>query len=226
MRRTPACRWARRVWPACGSCFAATAQTHGTGSESMSLGVGCGGEKASPESNSTAFLQWLDNACAAWGVTSAWRCLRNNELPGLAQSVLKQVKLAAPKHLSAQALAETLAALKVQETDGFAIEQLCEKQRAYFDQGKTLSLDFRFHRLEAVKRWMDTHARRPFRRRCLPIWARAPSRPMKRRSCWCGRSSIICARTCPRWRRQHGITRRSPNGPPVASPCRSPMVRC
>ena len=122
-----------------------------------SLGVGCGGEKASPESNSTAFLQWLDNACAAWGVTSAWRCLRNNELPGLAQSVLKQVKLAAPKHLSAQALAEALAALKVQETDGFAIEQLCEKQRAYFDQGKTLSLDFRFHRLEAVKRWMDTH---------------------------------------------------------------------
>lgn len=122
-----------------------------------SLGVGCGGEKASPESNSTAFLQWLDNACAAWGVTSAWRCLRNNELPGLAQSVLKQVKLAAPKHLSAQAFAETLAALKVQETDGFATEQLCEKQRAYFDQGKTLSLDFRFHRLEAVKRWMDTH---------------------------------------------------------------------
>ena len=122
-----------------------------------SLGVGCGDEKSAPEVNSKAFMTWLDQACEAWGAVSAWRCLRNNELPVLAQSVVKQVKLAAPNHLSVQALTETLAALKVQETDTQAIEQLCEKQRAYFDQGKTLPLDFRFHRLDAVKRWIDTH---------------------------------------------------------------------
>lgn len=122
-----------------------------------SLGAGCGHEKSAPEVNASTFLQWLEELCSAWQTVSAWRCLRNIELPALAQSVLTQVRLAAPRHLSVAELIQVLGALKLPEEAAPAIEQLCQRQRDYFATGKTLPLDFRFLRLEAVKRWLDTH---------------------------------------------------------------------
>ena len=119
--------------------------------------IGRGEERASPEKNAEAFLRWLEETCAAWGVTSVWRCLRNTELPTLAQGVLHQVRLASPRHLSAQELAQVLSALKQQETDLPALEALCQRQREYFETGKTLPLDFRFQQLDALKRWIATH---------------------------------------------------------------------
>lgn len=122
-----------------------------------SLGAGCGQEKSAPEVNAAAFLQWLEERCATWQTVSAWRCLRNTELPALVQSVLTQVRLAAPRHLSVAEMIQVLGALKLPEEEVPAIEQLCRRQREYFATGKTLPLDFRFLRLEAVKRWLDTH---------------------------------------------------------------------
>ncbi len=121
------------------------------------LAVGRGNEKASPESNAQSFLNWLDETCAAWGVVSKWRCLRNTELPALVQGMLRRVRLAAPRRLTAQELTQALAALKKPETDTPAIEALCRRQQEYFQAGKTLALDFRFQRLEALKSWMVSH---------------------------------------------------------------------
>lgn len=71
--------------------------------------------------------------------------------------MLHQVRLASPRHLSAQELAQVLSALKQQETDLPALEALCQRQREYFETGKTLPLDFRFQQLDALKRWIATH---------------------------------------------------------------------
>lgn len=128
-----------------------------SGLELCALAVGRGGEKAAPEKNVEAFLRWLEELCAAWGVTARWRCLRNTELPDLTQGMLRQVRLAPPKRLSAQELAQALGALKQQETELPAMEALCRRQQEFFETGKTLPLDFRFQQLDALKRWITGH---------------------------------------------------------------------
>ena len=128
-----------------------------SGLQLCALAVGRGEEKASPEENAEAFLRWLEELCAAWGVVTRWRCLRNTELPSLSQGMLRQVRLSPPRRLTAQELAQVLGALKQPEAGLPAMEALCRRQQEFFETGKTLSLDFRAQQLDALKRWISGH---------------------------------------------------------------------